>query len=308
MSVLAIGFVRGGQAASFAEVAAAAAQAAAALKTEAVSVLVDGDSNPALAGLPGEAVLAALLAACRELQPELVLLLGDLTGREVAPRLAARLNAGLLTDCVAFAADDELYAVRPVYGGKALAEVAWTTPVKVATVRPRAYAAAARAAAGAGAAPAAVAPLPTPDLKAVAEPVRVLAETREADGAGDLENARVIVSGGRGIGGADGFAQLREAALLLCGTVGASRAAVDAGWASPALQVGQTGKAVAPDLYLAVGISGAPQHLAGIAAAQQVVAINSDPDAPMFRRAAAGIVGDWRQVVPALIAALLRER
>lgn len=325
MSVVGIALLHGTTAAAGREVAAAAAQVAELLHSEAALVLVGPPAaleqaasvtacrriytiaDPFPARPAGEALLAALVAACRRLQPTLVLLPGDLHGRELAPRLAARLGAGLLTECTGFALDPAgggLVATRPVYGGKAVAEVSWITSGKVATIRPRAFAAAADTA---PALPATAETLPLPDLASAPDPVEILQESM-ADGAGaQLENARIVVSGGRGLGGPEGFTWLQELAQLLGGTVGASRAAVDAGWAPSALQVGQTGKAVAPELYVAVGISGAPQHLAGISAARHVVAINTDAEAPIFRRATVGIVGDWRQVVPELIAALRRR-
>ena len=126
----------------------------------------------------------------------------------------------------------------------------------------------------------------------------------EEKGEGNLEDARVVVSGGRGIGGAEGFQELRRLAKILDGALGATRAAVDAGWAPPSSQIGQTGKIVAPDIYLAIALSGSSQHLAGMTGSKIIVAINRDPEAPIFRAANVGVVDDYRNVLPSLVGEL----
>ena len=126
----------------------------------------------------------------------------------------------------------------------------------------------------------------------------------EEKGEGNLEDARVVVSGGRGIGGAEGFQELRRLAKILDGALGATRAAVDAGWAPPSSQIGQTGKIVVPDIYLAIALSGSSQHLAGMTGSKVIVAINRDPDAPIFRAANVGVVDDFRNVLPGLVGEL----
>ncbi|GIX49671.1 MAG: hypothetical protein KatS3mg131_3882 [Candidatus Tectimicrobiota bacterium] len=226
-------------------------------------------------------------------------------GRELGPRLAARLGVSLLPDCVAVAldADGALLAERPVYGGNVLARLRSTTLPHMASLRPKAYA-----------------PLPPDpsrqgevvpfevDLDAVTPQVTVRQVVRHDTPGVKLEDARVVVAGGRGLGGPEPFRLLEELAGLLGGAVGASRAAVDAGWVPGHWQIGLTGKTVTPELYLAVGISGASQHLAGCAGARVIVAINKDPQAHIFRVARYGIVGDWQEVLPALLAALRARR
>jgi len=214
-------------------------------------------------------------------------------GKDLAPRVAVKLNAGLASDCVALhVKDGEVVATRPVYAGKALLDVRVTSPVKVFTLRPNVFTA-----------------TPT-DGAAQVEKVAVefsdsdfasvVREMKVAAGRPDVTEADIIVSGGRGMKGPENFHLIEELADVLGGGVGASRAVVDAGWRPHDEQVGQTGKTVSPTLYIACGISGAVQHLAGMSSSKYIVAINKDKDAPIFQVADYGIVGDVFEVVPAL--------
>ncbi len=223
-----------------------------------------------------------------------VLLVGATSlGKDVAPRAAARLGAGYAADVTGLSlANGKLQAVRPVYAGKAFATVSFDSAVQVASTRPNVFAAAEKAGAGA------VESLPAPagDFKAIVK--EILAK---GGGKVDLTEANIIVSGGRGMKGGENFRILEELAEALGGVVGASRAAVDAGWGLPhSMQVGQTGKVVSPTLYIACGISGAIQHLAGMSGSKFIVAINKDPEAPIFKVASYGIIGDLFDVVPEL--------
>ncbi|MFS8639228.1 MAG: electron transfer flavoprotein subunit alpha/FixB family protein [Symbiobacteriaceae bacterium] len=248
-----------------------------------------------LDGYAGEAYVATLAAACERIRPRIVLMPSDARGREIGPRLAARLGGAAVTDVVEARRDgDRVIWSRPVFGGKAIADVVLKKEPQVATVRPGSFAPAEKAGAG----PAEVEVLPAAGTDRPLRRAEVLAE---AEGGVRLEEARVVVSGGRGLGGPEAFKDLEELAGLLGGAVGASLAAVDEGWAPPERQVGQTGKIIAPDLYIAIGISGASQHLAGIAGAKTVVAINKDPEAPIFEVARLGVAMDYRKVLPALI-------
>ncbi|MDQ7850256.1 MAG: electron transfer flavoprotein subunit alpha/FixB family protein [Armatimonadota bacterium] len=244
-----------------------------------------------------EADLEAFLAAVVAAEATHVIVPADATGRDVAPRLAWRAGMGVVTQVTGFdRVDGQLVATRPVYGGRATAVLA-LPPRVVATIRERAFPPATLSGRGA------VVYLdhsPPPG----ADSVELVERIREEDGGVDLEEARVVVSGGRGVGGPEGFAMLADLARLLDGAVGGSRAATDAGWLPPSCQIGLTGRSVAPELYIAVGISGASQHLAGVKAARTIVAINIDSTAPIFSAADIGVVGDWRPVVEALIAEL----
>ncbi len=233
-----------------------------------------------------------------EVSPRIILLGQTDAGRDLAPRLAFRLKTAATLDCVDLAIDTEskrLLATRPVYGGNALATFTTETDPQIVTIRVKAFAAATADTsrkgevikAEAGLEPAAVR---TKVLERVVEEVEGL----------KLEDAAIVVSGGRGIGGAEGFKQLEELAHLLKGALGASRPPCDNGWVSELLQIGITGKIIAPDLYIAVALSGSSQHLSGCSGSKNIVAINKDPEANIFQAATYGVVGDWKKVIPAL--------
>ncbi|MFZ5827791.1 MAG: electron transfer flavoprotein subunit alpha/FixB family protein [Bacillota bacterium] len=259
-----------------------------------VQVIYHG-ASPLLAEYQPDLALTALEAVAKEFGPDLILFGHDEAGQELGPRLAARLKAGCVTDAVGLSVSDgRLQMVRPVFGGKAIATYTGRRSVQVVTLRARTQEPAADG-------PSAPEVIPVGlVLDGSMGLTRVLEQIREATAGLRLEEARVVVAGGRGLGGAEGFEQLQRLAAVLGGAVGASRAAVDGGWCPTSWQIGQTGKMVAPDLYIAVGISGASQHLAGIANAKTVVAINKDPEAPIFKRATLGVVGDYKAVLPAL--------
>jgi electron transfer flavoprotein alpha subunit len=240
-----------------------------------------------------ERYTAALQQAIQQLQPSIVLLGGTSNGRDLAPRVAARLNVGVASDVDRLEwTGGKLRARRPVYSGKAFATVDVIVTPAMATTRPNAFPA---EEAGGGAAE--VVEMPAPTVK---EKARVV-ETRTSE-AGELTiaEADIIVSGGRGLKEAANFSLIRDLAHAIGGAVGASRATVDAGWIDHQHQVGQTGRVVSPNLYIAAGVSGAIQHLAGMSSSKHIVAINKDPEAPIFRLADLGVVGDLFQIVPAL--------
>lgn len=231
-------------------------------------------------------------------RPSTLLIGATLAGRDLAPRLAARLDTGLTADCTGLEAESSgLVAwTRPTFGGNLMARIICPERrPQMGTVRPGVFKRAEPRE-----------PMGELIFEKVSPPagrrrVRLLERRHTATDASQLETARVIVAGGRGLSNAEGFMLLRDLADALGGTVAASRAAVDAGWIPHNYQVGQTGKTVGPQLYVACGISGAVQHLAGISAADTVVAINSDPEAPIFKVADYGIVGDVNVVAPALL-------
>lgn len=257
-------------------------------------------SDPLLNDYQVDLYLAALEAACAKAQPRVVLLAADSAGRDLAPRLAVRLKGSMVSECLEMAGEageKGLRFVRQTYGGKALAAMVPKVLPAVVTVKLRTMEAAAPQEGRSGqTVPVAV------DLQGSLARTRVVERQAEQAAGVKLEDARVVVSGGRGLKGPEGFKALEELARILKGAVGASRAATDAGWVPPSMQVGQTGKTVAPDLYVAVGISGATQHVAGMSGAKTVVAINTDPEAPIFKVAQLGIVADFRTVLPHLVA------
>ncbi|HEY3054730.1 MAG TPA: electron transfer flavoprotein subunit alpha/FixB family protein, partial [Thermoanaerobaculia bacterium] len=228
-----------------------------------------------------------------EVKPSIVLFGGTSNGRDVAPRIAARLNAGVASDVDRLEwTDGKLRARRPVYSGKAFATVEVTSVPAMATCRPNAF-----PAEEAGSGPAQVIDVAFQPGESKAKVI----ETKVPE-AGELSiaEADIIVSGGRGLKEAANFSYVRDLAHAIGGAVGASRATVDAGWIDHQHQVGQTGRVVSPNLYIAAGVSGAIQHLAGMSSSKHIVAINKDPEAPIFRVADLGVVGDLFQILPAL--------
>jgi len=220
--------------------------------------------------------------------PDVVILGASTQGKDIAARLSARLNAPLVMDCVAIRFEDNnLMATRYMYGGKILADVALSGAPKILAIRPNAMVIA--KAAGTGAIEKFEVNIGTTWVKFI--------EKHLDTGKVELTEADTVVSGGRGMGGPD-FAVIEELAQVLEGAVGASRSAVDEGWRSSSDQVGQTGKVVSPNLYIACGISGAIQHLAGMSSSNIIVAINKDPEAPIFSKADYGIKGDLFEIVP----------
>jgi electron transfer flavoprotein alpha subunit len=240
----------------------------------------------------------AVVAAVEAVKPEVVLFSASSMGKDLAPRVAARLGVGLASDCTALVVEGgKLVARRPVYAGKANLKVGFTKSPAMATLRPKVFAS---APGGGAAAVESVAANHDP----AASRAKVVRIASAAGGKVDLTESEIIVSGGRGLKGPENFKILEDLAAALGATVGASRAVVDAGWRPHSDQVGQTGKTVSPKLYVAVGISGAIQHLAGMSSSRCIVAINKDADAPIFKVADYGLVGDLFEVVPALTEAV----
>ncbi|HMC20708.1 MAG TPA: electron transfer flavoprotein subunit alpha/FixB family protein [Thermoanaerobaculia bacterium] len=248
-----------------------------------------------------EIYAAALEQAIKLMQPAIVLFGGTSNGRDLAPRIAARLNAGVASDVDRLEwTGGKLRARRPVYSGKAFATVEVSSSPAMATSRPNAFPA---EEAGGGAAEVVDVALPAIQAKAK------LLETKIPE-AGELTiaEADIIVSGGRGLKEAANFSLIRDLAHAIGGAVGASRATVDAGWIDHQHQVGQTGRVVSPNLYIAAGISGAIQHLAGMSSSKHIVAVNKDPEAPIFRVADLGVIGDLFQILPALTEEVKKAR
>jgi electron transfer flavoprotein alpha subunit len=255
--------------------------------------------HPLLERYQGDAYASVMHQICRRAQPKVVLLPGDSMGRELGPRLAHRLKAGFVAEFSDFdvdAASGELQFTRQTYGGKAMAVVQPKAFPVVATVKLRTMEPPTKEEGRTGEEIRIEVALEASQLK-----TRVLEKVQEEVTGVKLEDAKIVVSGGRGLRGPEGFKILEQLAQVLNGAVGASRAATDAGWVPPSWQVGQTGKSVSPDLYLAFGISGATQHVAGISGAKNIVAINTDPEAPIYKVAQLGVVGDWKAVATKLI-------
>jgi electron transfer flavoprotein alpha subunit len=248
--------------------------------------------NPALEPYTTDAHALAVAKVVKENDPAILLLGASTQGKDLSGRLVGKLATGLATDCTDVKiADGKLLAIRPMYAGKCFGEIAISSVPQMATLRPNVFAAVENPKAGA------VAKF-DPALDAGQLKTKVLEIQKDASGKVDLTEANIVVSGGRGMKGPEGYAILEELAAVLGATVGASRAAVDAGWRPQPDQVGQTGKIVSPNLYIACGISGAIQHLAGMSSSKFIVAINKDAEAPIFTKADYGVVDDLFKVVP----------
>ncbi|WP_027417776.1 electron transfer flavoprotein subunit alpha/FixB family protein [Aneurinibacillus terranovensis] len=240
-----------------------------------------------------DAYFQALRQVVDAVKPDTLFIPHTAIGKDLAPRLAARLNTGLISDIIDVEANgDDIVFTRPIYAGKAFEKKKATDGLVFATIRPNNIPAGEPTDSSAEKVDFTV---EIKDLRTIVKDV-----VRKTAGGVDLSEAKVVVSGGRGVKSADGFKPLQELAEVLGGAVGASRGACDAEYCDYSLQIGQTGKVVTPDLYIAAGISGAIQHLAGMSSSKVIVAINKDPEAPIFQIADYGIVGDLFEVIPLL--------
>jgi electron transfer flavoprotein alpha subunit len=248
--------------------------------------------SPALEPYTTDAHATAVAKAVKENDPSILLLGASAQGKDLSAALVGKLATGMATDCTDVKiADGKLLAIRPMYAGKCFGEIVVTGTPQMASLRPNVFTIVESAKAAA---------VVKFDAGLGEAKTKVLEVQKEAAGKIDVSEANVIVSGGRGMKGPEGFGILEELAGVLGAAVGASRAAVDAGWRVQSDQVGQTGKVVSPNLYIACGISGAIQHLAGMSSSKYIVAINKDAEAPIFAKADYGVVDDLFKVVPAL--------
>ncbi|BDQ02193.1 electron transfer flavoprotein subunit alpha/FixB family protein [Ignavibacterium sp.] len=248
--------------------------------------------NESLENYSSSAYAEAIASFAKENEAKILIFPNTAMGVDLAPRVAVKLNSGIVMDCMKLEVkDNEVIATRPVYAGKALIDVKLKSDIKIFTIRPNVFK------------PQAVdsstvqieeKQIDNPNLK-----TKVTA-FKKSEGKLDVAEADIIVSGGRGMKGPENFHLIEELAEVLGAAVGASRAVVDAGWRPHREQVGQTGKTVSPSLYIACGISGAIQHLAGMSSSKYIVAINKDKDAPIFNVADYGIAGDVFEILPAL--------
>ena len=279
-----------------------------------ITLVIVGDLPPSVSSLPVDLVLGIpkvdesdigiyeqattdIFQIINRVHPDVVLFNKSDFGSLVAPRVAFRLGVVFASDCMEISnVDGSIVVTRPVFGGSALADFEVATTQSVITLRPGSFSASTETG--------------NPSVEefisdvTVDQRASVLDTIEESREGVRLEDANVIVSGGRGLGGPEPFSVLHDLANVLEGAVGASRAACDAGWIDHAYQVGLTGKSVTPDLYIAVGISGASQHMAGCSSSRAIVAINKDADSNIFKEARYGVVGDWEKVLPAFLSAV----
>lgn len=257
-------------------------------------ILIDDDK---LEAYTTGAYTSALNKLIRKEEPQAVLLGNTAVGKDLAPRLAQRLGVGMASDCTDMKEDAESFLTfkRPIYGGKAFMELASNVRPVLATIRPNTFPLAAEDASHQAKVVSETAEIDPADLRAIVKEIAIAASERP-----ELIEANIIISGGRGMKGPENYCILEQCADVIGAAVGASRAAVDAGWIEQKFQVGQTGKTVSPTLYIACGISGAIQHLAGMGSSKVIVAINKDPEANIFNLADYGVVGDLFEIIPLL--------
>lgn len=257
-------------------------------------ILVEDDK---LADYTTGAYTSVLNKLIRKEEPQAVLLGNTAVGKDLAPRLAQRLGVGMASDCTGMEFDEENFLTfrRPIYGGKAFAQVVANARPVLATIRPNTFPIAVPDETRKADVVKETAEIDPADLRAIVKEIALAASQRP-----ELIEANVIISGGRGMKGPENYCVLEECADVIGAAVGASRAAVDAGWIEQKFQVGQTGKTVSPTLYIACGISGAIQHLAGMGTSKVIVAINKDPEANIFNLADYGVVGDLFEIIPLL--------
>lgn len=256
--------------------------------------------DPQMKDYRTDAYVTAMDKVVKQAAPAILILGQTSIGRDLAPRLAFHLGTSVTTDCIDLAIDPaskRLLQTKPVYGGNANAVYTSAVDPQVVTIRSKAMAAAEPDRARQGEVVKVDAGLASAAIR-----TNVLNKVTEQVAGIKLEDAKVVVAGGRGIGSAEGFKQLDELARILKGAVGASRPPCDSGWAPVSVQIGLTGKIVAPELYIAVALSGASQHMSGCSACKSIVAINRDAEANIFREARFGVVGDWKKVLPAFTA------
>lgn len=256
--------------------------------------------DPLLKDYQTDAYVAAAEKVVKQAKPQVIVMGQTVIGRDLAARLAFRLDTTVTLDCVELAIDPtskRLLQTKPVYGGNAQAVYTGATDPQIATIRPKACTPLARDDARQGEVIKVEAGFDTATIR-----TKVVDKVKEKIEGIKLEDATVIVSGGRGIGSGDNFKPLQELAGVLKAAVGASRPPCDNGWVPSGLQIGLTGKLVAPDVYIAIGISGSSQHMSGCSGSKTIVAINKDPEANIIKRARYAVVGDWKKVVPAFTA------
>ncbi len=253
--------------------------------------------DPLLQDYRTDSYVAVVEKVVKQVNPRVLLLGQNTVGRDLAPRAAFRLGTAVTMDCVALEIDpatQQLIQTKPVYGGNARAIYTMETFPQMATVRSKAMTALTADASRKGEIVTVAAGLDPAAIKTT-----VLQKVvQEVEGI-KLEDASIIVSGGRGIGGPEGFKELDALAKMLKGAMGASRPPCDNGWVADTIQIGLTGKIVSPETYIAVAISGSSQHLAGCSGSKNIIAINRDPEANIFKEARFGVVGDWKKIVPA---------